>query len=80
MAWKRSSVRSRPGPPSPSAIYTKLSTLRGACRGTTKRITPRWVGSSLPKHFLAPKCMNDTAECRDFLIFTISAARSNHEH
>jgi len=29
---------------------------------------------------LAPKCMNDTAECRDFLIFTISAARSNHEH
>jgi hypothetical protein len=24
--------------------------------------------------------MNDTAECRDFLIFTISAARSNHEH
>ena len=27
-----------------------------------------------PQHFFAPKCMNDTAECRDFLIFAISAA------
>jgi hypothetical protein len=32
------------------------------------------LAARLPKHFFAPKCMNDTAECRDFLIFTISAA------
>ena len=36
--------------------------------------------AAAPQYFFAPKCMNDTAECRDFLIFTISAARSNHEH
>jgi membrane protease YdiL (CAAX protease family) len=34
------------------------------------------VGSSILKHFLAPNCLNDTADCHDFLIFTISAART----
>ena len=43
---------------------------------STSRSNSLLVGSSLPQHFFAPKCVNDTAECRDFLIFTISAART----
>lgn len=34
------------------------------------------VGSSVLRHFLAPTCLNNTADCQDFLTFTISAART----
>lgn len=31
---------------------------------------------SVWEHFFAPNCLNDRAECRDFLLFTTSAART----
>ena len=34
------------------------------------------VGSSVLRHFLAPGCPNDTADCQDFLTVRISAART----